>query len=76
MPLRLEERIGHAPADEHPVHFLEQPLQDADLVGHLGASEDRDEWPRRIAERAVQVPDFFLQEEAGDGRQGVRHAFG
>ena len=47
-PLRLQEGVRHAAADEQRVDLRQQVLDHADLVGHLGAAEDRDERPRRV----------------------------
>ena len=38
--LGLEKRVGHGAADQELVNFLEQALDDQDLVGNLGSAHD------------------------------------
>ena len=47
MPLRGEKRIAHPATDQQRVGEPEQALDDADLVGHLRASEHPHERARR-----------------------------
>ena len=50
LPLRAEERVGHGAADQERVApASSRLLDDADLVGDLGAAEDGDERPLRVA---------------------------
>jgi len=44
VPERLEERERHSPADEHLVGAGCEGTQNADLVLHLGATDDHDKW--------------------------------
>ena len=39
---RLEEGVRHGAADEEPIDLAEEVLDDLELVGHLGAAENRD----------------------------------
>ena len=64
-PPRLEERVGHRPADRQRVHLAEQVLDHLELVGHLRAAEDRHERPLGRAERLAEVLHFLLQQQAG-----------
>ena len=50
--LRLEQREAHGAADQHGVGQRQHLLDDADLVGHLGAAEDDDERPLGVAQQA------------------------
>ena len=43
VPLRLQEGVRHAAADDERVDLVQQVLDDADLVADLGAAEDGDE---------------------------------
>ena len=47
--LRGEEREAHAAADDERVDDVEQGVDHAELVGHLGAAEHGDERPLRVA---------------------------
>ena len=58
----LEERVRHGAADHQHVDLGEQAAQDADLGGHLGAADDRDEGAPRVVERAVQRRELRLHE--------------
>ena len=78
--LRLEEGVGHGAADEHGVRLGDQVLEHLDLVGDLGAAEERHERALRRAERLPEVLDLLDDEEAGRlllderghaGRRGV-----
>ncbi len=72
--LGREERVGHAAADDEAVDPLQERLQDLDLVGDLGAADDRGEGPRRILHEAREIADLALHEKPGVGRQELRHA--
>ena len=52
----LEERVGHRAADQDRVDLGHQVADDADLVGDLGAAENRDVWMRRIVRHRAQAP--------------------
>ena len=53
--LGAEEGEAHRPADQDRVDDLEEPLDDADLVGDLGAAEDDDERAVRVVEDRGQL---------------------
>jgi hypothetical protein len=62
--LRLEEREAHRAADQDRVGALEERLEHADLVRHLGPADDRDERPLRVVEDAAQRRDLALEQPA------------
>ena len=64
---RLEERVGHRAADEQAVDLAEQILDHLDLVGDLGAAEDRDERPLRRLERVAEILQLLLHQQPGGG---------
>ncbi len=64
-PPRLEERVGHRATDQQRVDSRDQVLNHFQLVGHLGAAEDRDEWTVRMLEHSPQVFDFRRHQQAG-----------
>jgi len=72
--LGLEEREAHRPAHEHDVGAVEEGVEHADLVGHLGAADDRDEGTRGILEDAGERLDLALEQQAAarSGRGGRR----
>ena len=53
---------------------LQQRVDHAELVGHLGPAEDHDERPRRIGAQRQQHLDLALQQPAGGRRQELRRA--
>ena len=55
---RGQEGEGHAPADHQGVDPVQQRLEDAELVGHLGPADHGDERPVRRAEQAAQDLDL------------------
>ena len=79
--LRLEEGVGHRAADQHLIDPIEQVVEHADLVGDLGAADDRHERPLDVAQQLAEELHLALHQEAhplggdelGDaGRGGVR----
>ena len=64
-PLRLQERVRHAAADQQLVDAREQVLDDVDLARHLRPADDGDERPLRVPERLAQVVELLLHQEAG-----------
>jgi hypothetical protein len=63
--LCLQERVRHRAADADRVGLRDEVLEHLDLVGHLGAAQDRDERLRRVREGLPEVLDLLLDEEAG-----------
>ena len=63
--LGLEERVAHRAADEDRVGDLEERVDDADLVGHLRAADDRDERAPGVVEDPGQRLDLALQQAPG-----------
>ena len=49
LALGEQERVRHAAAEDQQVDLGEQVVDDLDLVGHLGAAEDRRERPVRAS---------------------------
>jgi hypothetical protein len=81
LALRVEEGVGHAAADDDGVGFgwaiVEEVVDDADLVGDLGAADDGDEGLVGFGEGLAHVGELFLHEEAGGGfLDEVGDAFG
>ena len=68
-PARLEERVGHAAADQQLVDPLKHALQHAQLGGDLRAADDRDERPLRVLQDAAEDVELLLHQEAGRRRQ-------
>ena len=71
-----EEREAHRAADEDRVGALQEGVEHADLVGHLGAADDRHERARRVLEDAGERPHLALEQPPGGARQQVRDALG
>ena len=73
-----EERVRHRAADAEDLDALEQVLDDADLVRHLGAAEDGDE--RRFGVLQHRRQDLDLARAAGSrralSREVLHHAGG
>ena len=67
--LGREEREAHRAADQDRVGVLEERVDDADLVGHLRAADDRDERALRVGEDAAQRLDLALEQAARGARQ-------
>jgi hypothetical protein len=57
-----QERERHPAADEQGVHAVDQPVDDAELVGDLRAAEDRHERPLRLGEHAGKRLDLAGQQ--------------
>ena len=69
--LGLEEREAHRAADEHAVRGLQERVEHADLVRHLGAADHGHERPLRILEDALERAHLALQQPSGRARQQV-----
>ena len=59
-----------------PVGAVEERVEHADLVGHLGAADDRHQRPLRFLEDPVQRRDLALDQPSRGRRQQVRHRLG
>ena len=70
---RLEERVGHRAADQQAIDAAEHALDHLDLVGDLGAADDRDERTFGIAERHAEIAQLFLHQQTGARGLDVRH---
>ena len=75
-PCALKNGKHIAPPIEDPVGGLEEGLEHADLVRHLGAPDDRHERALGRGEDALERRDLALQQAAGSARQQVRHGLG
>ena len=64
--LHGQEREAHRAADEDGVGALQEGLEHADLVGHLGAADDRHQRPRGVLEDAGER---LAPRAAGAGRR-------
>ena len=71
VPLDGEEREGHRAADEDRVGALQEGLEHADLVRHLGPADDRHERARGILEDAGERAHLALEQQARGARQQV-----
>src|SRR5579862_109035 len=74
---RTVERRCHRAADEQAIHFRKEGLDDIDLAGDLCATQDRYERSRWVVERATEIVELTLHQEAGNGRAKMTgHPFG
>ncbi len=67
LALRVEEGVGHAAADDDGVGFVEEVVDDVDLVGDLGSADDGDEGLVGFGEGLAEVGELLLHEQAGGG---------
>ena len=75
MTLGTKERVGHGAADQERVDLGHEMLDDLDLVGDLGAAEDRHQGTVGALGDLGKRLDLFLHEEAGGAFGRVkRHA--
>ena len=65
MALHGQEREGHGAADEQRVGDLEEAVDHADLVGHLGPAQHRDEGTAGRLEQALESVDLALEQPPG-----------
>ena len=72
-PLGAKEAEAHRAADQDLVGKLQETLDHADLVAHLGAAEDHDQRPGRVRDDGAQLADLALQQQSRVGGQQVRH---
>ena len=75
-PWAREEREAHGAADQHRVGALQERVEDADLVGHLRAADDRHERALRVLEDAGERRDLALEQPPRRRRQQVRDRLG
>ena len=59
----LEEGVGHAAADDHLVHLVDEVLDELDLVGDLGPAEDGEEGVLGRREDLLEVVQLLLHQE-------------
>ena len=71
--LSEEEGVGHRAADEQRVGLVQQRLDDVDLVGDLGAAEDRDERALAACHGVAEELQLLLDEEADRPRLALHH---
>ena len=77
LAFRLHKCISHGTADQQLVHDFAQVRDHFDLVGNLGAAEDRHTGPRRVPGRHGEVLQLLLHEQSGGGLRHVsNHAHG
>src|SRR5271157_1485238 len=73
--LRLEERVGHAAADDEDVNFAEQVLDDSDFVADFGAPKNGNERVFWVLQDAAQILHLLFHEQTGGGfLHKLRHA--
>ncbi len=74
---RLQEGVGHAATDDNGVDLFEQVVDDLDLVGDLGATDDGDEGLVRLHQRFAHVGELFFHQQPSCGLlDEVGDAFG
>jgi hypothetical protein len=73
---RLEERKAHRAADQHGVGPVQERLEHADLVRHLGAADHGHERPLRVLEDAGQRRHLALQQPPRRAGQQVGDRLG
>ena len=62
--LRLQERVGHAAANDERIDLAHQVVNHANLVADLGSAEDRHKRLLRMAERLAEILEFLLHQQA------------
>lgn len=72
---RATEGVCHAAADDERVALVDEALDDADLVGNLGAAENRDKGTGGVFNRAAEEFELLFDEETADcdGCKAVLH---
>ena len=74
------EGVGHAASDDDVIGLLDEVPDEGDLIGDLGAAEDREKWALRVLEHGCKGSQFLLDQEArhlvgkldsGDARVGA-----
>ena len=75
-PAARERTEAHRAADQDRVGGLEEALDHADLVGHLGAAEDDDERPPRVVADRGQLAHLALEQQPGVAGQEVGDPLG
>ena len=76
MTHRVEERVGHAPADRERVQFGHEILQKIEFRRHLGSADNPHDGPLRRPQREVQGDKLTLHRTAGVGGQKAGDSFG
>ena len=71
-PWAMAKVNAHGPADDEGVDLVEQGLDDAQLVAHLGPAEDGHERAGGVVEQAAEDLDLLGQEASGGARAGAR----
>ena len=61
----LQEGKCHATANDQLVDLVQHVLDQLDLVGNLGSTENGQEWTRGVVESLVEVLQLLLEKEAG-----------
>ena len=72
--LCCEERVCHTAADDDRVGLFDQVVDNADLVGNLGAAQDRDEGTCRLGESLAHNVKLLGNQVTGCGRKEIRKA--
>ena len=73
---RPQEGIAHGAADDDGVALIDEGVDDADLVGDLGAAGDGHKGAGRVGEGLADHRNFLLNQKAADGGEIGRHAGG
>ena len=67
--LGQEEGVSHTATDDQGVGRVDEVIQNTDLRGDLGATDDSDEGTLGLGEDTGEGVDLLLKQEAGDGGQ-------
>ena len=73
LALCLEEGVCHTAADDEGVALFDEVVDNADLVGDLGAAEDGDEGTGGILKSLAHNGDFLLDQVAADSGKSAVH---
>jgi len=65
VPEGLEEREGHAAADDHLIDLLDEVAQHLQFAGNLRSPGNRDEGPGRLLQRLADIIELLLDQETG-----------
>ena len=71
-----QEGVGHAAADNQGVHLLQKVVDHVQLVGNLGAAQDRHEGTLGVGQSLAHDGHFLLDQVAADVGQVVSHTGG
>ena len=68
--------VSHTAADDQGIDLFQQVVDNADLVGNLGAAQDGDEGTLRVGQGGAHDGNFLLDQVAADSGEVIGHAGG